>query len=192
MTLSRSPSSSSVIGAHSISRDWGSLSLAGFLGQRVVQALSHPRPVRTAWSLGWSLGDHLRSCPRGTTPLICRATSPLPFVAPARRAARPVRGALPRSCGGRPVTLAGVMEWCAGAAIITAREATSVDAFSRCVAGPTWEALSPVREPCSLYSHRVIREAGVVEPVRGAGLTGTPVVQSGNLGAYGPGRPVRL
>ena len=77
-----------------------------------------------------------------STPLICRATSPHPCVDPARRAARPVRGALPRSGERRPVTLAGVMEWCAGATIITARKGTSVDALSRSVAGPALAALS--------------------------------------------------
>ena len=41
-----------------------------------------------------------------------------------------------------PVTLAGVMEWCTGATIITAWEAMPVDALSRCVTGPAWEALS--------------------------------------------------
>jgi len=36
------------------------------------------------------------------------------------------------------------------------------------------------------------RGAGVVEPVRGPGLTGTPIVQGGNLGAHGTGHPVQL
>ena len=53
------PSSTSVVRAHSVSREWGGLILVGFLGQRVVQALSHPWPVGTDWSLGWALGDHL-------------------------------------------------------------------------------------------------------------------------------------
>ena len=169
----------SVVEAHSISREWGGLSLVGFLGQRVAQALSHPRPVGMTWSLGWSLGDHLRSCPPGSTLLICRATSRLPCVDPARRTAR-------------PVTLAGVMEWCAGATIITVWEATSVDALSCSVARPARAVLSSIKEPCSLCLRREIRGTGVVEPMREPVLTGTLVRWGGNLGAHGPGRPVRL
>jgi hypothetical protein len=106
----------------------GRLDPGDLLGQRVVQVLSHPRPVGVAWSLGWSLGGYLRSCLPGPMSLICRAISCLPCVAPANRTAHPVRGALPRSDRGCPVTLAGVMGWHAGATIITAREGTSVDA----------------------------------------------------------------
>jgi hypothetical protein len=65
----------------------------------------------------------------------------------------PGEGCLTEVRQGRPITLAGIMEWCAGATIITAREATSVDAFSRCVAGPTWEALSPLSESPVAYIH---------------------------------------
>ena len=106
----------------------GRLDPGDLLGQQVVQVLSHPRPVGAAWSLGWSLGGYLRSCPPRPMSLVCRATSCLPCVAPASGTARPVRGALSRSGRGCPVTLAGVMGWCAGATIITAREGTSVDA----------------------------------------------------------------
>ena len=120
----------------------GKLDPGDLLGRRAALVLSHPGSVRAARQLGWSLGGHLRSCPPGPTPLIRRATSPPPCVAPARRVAHPVRGALPRSGRGRPVTLAGVMEWCARATIITAREATSVDALSSSVAGPALVALS--------------------------------------------------
>ena len=42
-----------------------------------------------------------------------------------------------------PVTPAGVMEWCAGEAIITAWEAVLVDALSRCVVRPAQPALRP-------------------------------------------------
>ena len=165
----------SVVGAHSVSREWDGLILVGFPGQRVVQALSHPWPVGTTQSLGRALGDQLQSYPPGSTSLICRATLCLSCVAPARRTAR-------------PVTLAGVMEWCAGAAIITAREATSVDALSRSVVGPHLRRCPFVREPCSLCLRRKIRGAGVVEPAWGPVLTGTPVRRGGNLGAHGPGR----
>jgi len=136
------PSSLSVIGAHSVSREWGGLILVGFLGQRVVQALSHPWPVGTAWSLEQALGDQLQSYPPGSMSLIRRATLHLSRVAPTRRRARPVRGALPRPDRECPVTPAGVMEWSAGATIITAREGTSVDALSRSVVGPARAALS--------------------------------------------------
>jgi hypothetical protein len=104
--------------------------------------LSHSRSVGAARSLGWSFGGHLRSCPPGPTFLICRATLCLPCVAPASRTTHPVRGALPRSGRGRPVTLAGVMRWCAGANIITAREGTSANAPSCSVAGSARAALS--------------------------------------------------
>ena len=96
LDLSGSPLSSSVVEAHSVSREWDGLSPVGFLGQRVIQVLSHPGSVGISWSLGWSLGDHLRSYPPVPTLLICRATSRPPHVAPACRTARPVRGALPR------------------------------------------------------------------------------------------------
>ena len=120
----------------------GRLDPGNLLGQWVVQVLSHPRPVGAAWSLGWSLGGYLRSCPPGSMSLVCRATSCLPCVAPASGTAHPMRGALSWSGGGCPVTLAGVMGWCTGATIITAREGTSVDAPSYSVVGPTWAALS--------------------------------------------------
>ena len=42
-----------------------------------------------------------------------------------------------------PVTLAGVMEWCPGEAIITAWEAELVDALSRCVVRPARPTLCP-------------------------------------------------
>ena len=42
-----------------------------------------------------------------------------------------------------PVTPAGVMEWCAGKAIITAWEAVLVDSLSRCVVRATRPALCP-------------------------------------------------
>ena len=47
-----------------------------------------------------------------------------------------MRGALPRPDRECPVTPAGVMEWSAGEAIITAWEAELVDALSRCVVRP--------------------------------------------------------
>ena len=136
------PSSLSVVGAHSVSREWGGLILVGFLGQRVVQALSHPWLVGTSWSLGQALGDQLQSYPPGSMSIIRRATLRLSRVAPVRRTARPVRVALPRPDRGCPVTPAGVMEWRARATIITAREGTSVDALSHSVAGTARAALS--------------------------------------------------
>jgi hypothetical protein len=168
------------------------LSLAGFLGQRVVQAMSHPRPVGIVWSLGWSLGDHLQSYPPGSTPLIYRATSPPPFVAPTRRAVRPVRGALPRSGRGRPVTLAGVMEWCAGQPSLWRGRRRPLTPFPVVSWGPHLRRCPSVREPCSLCLRRKIRGADIVEPIRGPVLTGTLVRQGGNLGAHDPGRLVRL
>ena len=61
---------------------------------------------------------------------------------PCLKDSTPGEGYLTEVRQGHPVTLAGVMEWCAGATIITIREAMSVDGLSRCVAGPAWEALS--------------------------------------------------
>ena len=90
------------------------------LGQRVPPVLSPPGPVGAARPLGWSLGGHLLSFPPEPAFLICRAISCLSCVAPASGTARPVRGVLPRLGRGRPVTLAGVMKWCAGATIIMA------------------------------------------------------------------------
>ena len=145
----------SVVGAHSVGREWAGLILAIFwarddpgdpLGRRIPPVLSHLGSVGTArllgWSLGRALGDHLQSYLPGSTSLICRATLCLSCVAPARRTACPERGGLPRPDRGCPVTPAGVMEWCAGATIITAREGTSVDTLSRSVAGPAWAVLS--------------------------------------------------
>jgi len=107
---------------------WATGDLGNLFGQRVVPVLSHPDSVGAARSLGWLFGGHLRSCPSWPTFLISMAILRFPCVAPASRTAHPVRGALPRSDRGCPVTLAGVMGWCAGATIITAREGTSVDA----------------------------------------------------------------
>ena len=132
----------SVIEAHSVSREWGGLIQVGFFWQRVVQALFHPWPVGMTRSLGRALGDHLQSYPPGSTPLICRATLCLSYVALARGTVHPERGALPRPDRGCLVTPAGVMEWCAGATIIMAREEMFVDALSRCVAEPARAALS--------------------------------------------------
>ena len=74
------PSSTSVVRAHSVSREWGGLILVGFRGQRVVQALSHPWPVGAARSFERTLGAHLQSYLSGSMSLICRATlhSPCP------------------------------------------------------------------------------------------------------------------
>ena len=112
-------------------------------------------------------GGHLWSCPSGPTSLISRATSRLPCVALASRTAHPVRGALLRSGRGRPVTLAGVMRWCAKATIITVGEATSVDAPSCSVAGLARAALSLCQGSCNLCPRCKIRRAGVTEPARG-------------------------
>ena len=51
--------------------------------------------------------------------------------------------------------------------------------------GPHGRRFPSVREPCSLCLHRKIRKAGVVEPARGTVLAGTPVRESGILGAHG-------
>ena len=59
-----------------------------------------------------------------------------------QRGGTPGEGALPRLGQGRPVTLAGVMRRCTEATIITAGEATFVDAPSCSVAGLARAALS--------------------------------------------------
>ena len=182
----------SVVGAHSVSREWGGLILVGFLGQRVVQALSHPWLVGAAWSLGQALGDHLQSYPPGSMSLIYRATLRLYRVAPIRRTACPVRGALPRPDRGCPVTPAGVMECAQGQPSLRRgrrRPLTPSPVASR---GSRGRRCPSVREPCSLCLRRKIRRAGVVEPVRGPVLAGTPVRVGGILGAHGPGCPAWL
>ena len=98
----------------------GKLDPGDLLGRRAALVLSNPGSVKVARPLGCSLGGHLRSCPPEAVFLICRAISCLSCVAPASGTARPVRGVLPRPGRGRPVTLAGVMKWCAGATIIMA------------------------------------------------------------------------
>jgi len=104
----------------------------------------------------------------------------------------PERGGLPRPDRGCQVTPAGVMEWCAGATIITAREGTSVDALSRSVARPAGAALPLCQGAGSLCLRRKIRRAGVVESVREPILAGTPVRESSILDAHVSGRPVWL
>ena len=163
------------------------------LGRRVVQVLSHPRPVGAAWSVGWPLGDYLQSCPPRPTSLVCRASPCLPCVAPASGTACLVRGALSRSGRGCPVTLAGVMGWCTGATIITTREGTSVNAPPPVVSwGPRGRHYPFVREPCSLCLRRKIRGAVVMEPAQRPSLTGTPVREGGCLGAHDPGHTAWL
>ena len=142
----------SVVGAHSVGREWAGLILAIYwarddpgdpLGRRVPPVLSHLGSVGTARPLGWSLGGLLRSCPPEPTFLAGGAISCHPCVSLVSRMARLVGGVLPRPSLRRPVTLAGVMKWCAEATIITVGgEAASMDAPSRCVAGPARAALS--------------------------------------------------
>jgi len=47
--------------------------------------------------------------------------------------------------------------------------------------GPHGRHCPLVREPCSLCLRRVIRGAGIVEPVRGPDLTSTPGVRAAIL-----------
>jgi hypothetical protein len=117
-------SSLSVVGAHLVGREWTGLILAIFwarddpgdlLGQCIPPVLSHPCSVGAAQSLGWLLGGRLRSCPPEPTSLVRGAI----LRSSCHRMARPVRGVLPRSGRGRPVTLAGVMRRCVEATIIT-------------------------------------------------------------------------
>jgi len=58
--------------------------------------------------------------------------------------------------------------------------------------GPHGRHCPSVREPCSLCLRCKIRRAGVVVPVRGPILAGTPVRVGVILGAHGPGRPAWL
>jgi len=83
-------------------------------------------PILSAWAnasypQGYLMSSSRSFCPKDNTP---------------------GEGCLTEVRQGCPVTLPSVMELCAGMTIITAQEATPVDALSRCVAGPTGEALS--------------------------------------------------
>ena len=89
-------SSLSVVGAHSVSREWAGLILAIFwarddpgdpLGRRVPPVLSHLGSVGTARPLGWSLGGLLRSCPPKPMFLVREAIPRLPCVALVSRTA---------------------------------------------------------------------------------------------------------
>ena len=103
----------------------------------------------------------------------------------------PVEGcpAMVRQCC--PVTPAGVMEWCAVEAIITAWEAVLVDALSRCVVRPARPALYPCQGVLWITYARREERSGHRGSLCGTSLTGTPVVRGGVLGAHGPGRPVQ-
>ena len=191
----------SVVGAHSVGREWAGLILAIFwakddpgdlLGLRVVPMLSHPDSVGAARPLGGSFGGHLWSCPSGPTSLISRATSRLPCVALASRTAHPVRGVLPRLGRGRPVTLAGVMRRCAEATIITVGEATSVDAPSYSVAGPVRAALSLCQGVLQTLPTPQDKESWRRGACTGSVLADTPVRGSGVHGAHVPGNPAWL
>ena len=130
MAPSGCDSSLSVVGAYSVGREWAGLILAIFwarddpgdpLGRHVPPVLSHLGSVRMERPLGWSLGGLLRSCSPEPMFLVCGAVPRLPCVALVSRTALLVRCVLPRSGRRRPVTLAGVMRWCAEATIITVR-----------------------------------------------------------------------
>ena len=130
MAPSGCDSTLSVIGAHTVGREWAGLILAIFwarddpgdpLGRRVPPVLFHLGSVGTARPLGWSLGGLLRYCSPEPMFLVCGAIPRRNCIAPVSRTTLLVRGVLPRSGRRRPVTLAGVMRWCAEAAIITAR-----------------------------------------------------------------------
>ena len=187
----------SVVGAHSVGREWAGLILAIFwvrddpgdpLGRRVPPVLSHLGSVGTARPLGWSLGGLLRSCPPEPMFLLCGVIPRFPCVALVSRTALLVRGVLPRSDRRHPVTLAGVMRWCAEATIITARGGSLCGRPSRCVAGPACAVLSPCQGillanllPQDMESRRLGACTGPI-------LAGTPVRRRGVLGAHVPGR----
>ena len=163
----------SVVEAHSVGREWAGLILVIFwakddpgdlLGQRVPLVLSHPGSIGPARSLRWSFGGRLRSCPPEPTSLVREAV----LRSSCHRTARLERGVLPRTGRGCPVTLTGVMRWCAEATIITAgrrqRLWTPPPVVSR---GPR-ERRCPLIRGCSCPSPRhKIREAGVPGPARG-------------------------
>ena len=130
MAPSGCDSSLSVVGVHSVGREWACLiwrssgardDPGDLLGQRVPPVLSLPGSVRTARPLGWPLGGLLRSCPPEPMFLVRGAISRLPCVALVSRMTLLVRGVLPRSSRRRPVTLASVMRWCAETTITMVR-----------------------------------------------------------------------
>ena len=164
----------SVVEAHSVGREWAGLILAIFwarddpgdpLGRRVPPVLSHLGSVGMARPLGWSLGGLLRSCPPEPMFLVCGAISRLPCVALVSRTALLVRGVLPRSGRRRPVTLVGVMRWCAETTITGGQRLwMPPPVVSR---GPRERCCPLVRESCWLTSCRKIRRAGILEHARG-------------------------
>ena len=169
----------SVVGAHSVGREWAGLILAIFwarddpgdpLGRRVPPVLSHLGSVGTARPLGWSLGGLLRSCPPKPMFLVRGAISRLPCVPLVSWTALLVTGVLPRSGRRRPVTLAGVMRWCAEATIITAR------------------ALSPCQGVLLANLLPQDKESRRLGACTGPILAGTPVRRRGVLGAHVLGR----
>ena len=100
-----------VVGAHSVSREWGNLSLASFLAQWVVWVvLSHPWSVGMTSPLGRSLGGCLLSYPPVPMPLIRSASTRPPLRSFCLKDSTPGEGcpAIVRRC--RPVTPTGVME----------------------------------------------------------------------------------
>ena len=114
---------------------WGPLGRSGvgrldpsdLLGQGMILAIflgnASPRCCHILAQSGRR--DHSGGRSEVASGLVRRSLRPLSAgpsrVAPVTRTTCPVRGVLPRSGWGRPVTLAGVMKWCAEATIITAR-----------------------------------------------------------------------
>ena len=66
-----------------------------------------------------------------------------------------------------------------------------VDALSRCVAGPAQLALCPCQRALQTTFVRREERSGRRGACTGLGLTGTPTVRGGSLGAHDPGRLVR-
>ena len=113
-------------------------------------------------------GGLLQSCSPEPMFLVCGAIPRLPCIALVSRTVLLVWGVLPRSGRRRPVTLAGVMRWCAEAAIIMARGGSVCGCPPPVVSWGLRDRRCPlVRGSCWLTSCRKIRRAGVLGPARG-------------------------
>jgi len=113
------PSSSSVGGPSPVGREWRGLCQVGVLGRRVVKLLSRLLVSRSGLATRRvaQRSSHFLSARTGSSVRIAAARPSLDGFCP--KDGMPVEGHLATVRRCRPITVAGVMEWCPGEAIIT-------------------------------------------------------------------------